>query len=90
MIGTNETLHKRPISIFPNPNNGAFTVKLPEPVKPGTMFRITDLMGRLLQEQKTEPGTRADGSGRDFARGLHFLQVVSEGILLAVEKFVKA
>ncbi|MBP6809872.1 MAG: T9SS type A sorting domain-containing protein [Saprospiraceae bacterium] len=91
LIGTNETLHKRPISIFPNPNNGAFTVKLPEPVKPGTMFRITDLMGRLLQEQKTEPGNAEQMVRAEILpEGLYFLQVVSEGILLAVEKFVKA
>jgi hypothetical protein len=81
-----------PISlrIFPNPNPGTFTVELPEPAKPGTSFRITDLTGRLVKEQKTEPGSAQQMvSAEALPAGLYFLQVVSEGKVLAIEKFVK-
>ncbi|MBK6993653.1 MAG: VCBS repeat-containing protein [Lewinellaceae bacterium] len=76
--------------IFPNPNSGTFTVELPEPAKPGTFFRITDLAGRLAQEQKIELGNahqtiRAEA----LPNGLYFLQVVLDDKVLAVDKFVK-
>jgi hypothetical protein len=78
------------IKIFPNPNPGKFTVELPEPAKPGTSFRITDLTGRLVKEQKTEPGSAQQMvSAEALPAGLYFLQVVSEGKVLAIEKFVK-
>lgn len=79
-----------PLRIFPNPNPGSFTVEMPEPARPGTLFRITDLAGRLVQEQKTEPGnTQQTVRATELPTGLYFLQVVSEGKVLAVEKFVK-
>ncbi len=78
------------IRIYPNPNTGTFTLELPEPAKLGTTFRITDLTGRLVLEQKTESGS-AQQTVRAGAlpAGLYFLQVVSDGKVLAIEKFVK-
>lgn len=78
------------LRIFPNPNVGTFSVQLPEPAKPGTTFRVTDLTGRLVQEQKTEPGSAQQTvRAGELPAGLYFLMVVSEGKVLAVEKFVK-
>jgi len=91
IVGTSEAgKNLLPIRILPNPNPGTFTVELPEPVKPGTTFHITDLAGRLVQEQKTEPGSAQQTVRAEILpAGLYFLQVVSEGKVLAVEKFVK-
>jgi hypothetical protein len=78
------------IRIFPNPNPGTFTVELPEPAKRGTRFRITDLAGRMVQEQETELDiAQQTVQAGALPNGLYFLQVVSEGKVLAVEKFVK-
>ena len=78
------------LRIYPNPNPGTFSVELPEPAKPEMMFRITDLAGRLVQEQATEPGSKQQTVQAGLLPpGLYFLQVVSEGKVLAVEKFVK-
>lgn len=89
-VGVQEVQKRHPLRIYPNPNPGTFTVEMPEPAQPGTQFRIIDLTGRLVQEQKTEPGSatqivRASG----LPAGLYFLQVVAEGKVLALEKFVK-
>jgi hypothetical protein len=80
----------RSLRIFPNPNPGTFGVEMPEPAKPGTTFRITDLTGRLIQQQKTEPGsTQQTVQAEALPGGLYFLQVLENGRVVAVEKFVK-
>ncbi|MDO8366252.1 MAG: YCF48-related protein [Saprospiraceae bacterium] len=76
--------------LFPNPNAGTFSVELPEPAKNGTKFQVTDLAGRLLQEQNTEPGrTQQTIRAGELPSGLYFLQVISEGRVIAIDKFMK-
>ncbi|MFN0035750.1 MAG: T9SS type A sorting domain-containing protein, partial [Saprospiraceae bacterium] len=83
-----ETVGK--IFISPNPNPGTFTVELPVPAAPGMVFRIVGLTGQLLREQPTQTGSIMDTiQAGDLPAGLYFLQVVSEGRVLAVEQFVK-
>ncbi len=90
LVGIEDLPYRKLLRIFPNPNPGIFTVELPEPAKLGITFRITDLAGRLVQEQKTEPGSvQQIVRAGVLPAGLYFLQVVSEGKVLAVEKFVK-
>ncbi len=81
---------KLDIVIQPNPNTGSFTVDLSEPILPDGIFYITDLTGRLIQEQNTEPGrTQQTVRASELPPGLYFLQVVSKGKILATQKFVK-
>ncbi len=86
---TDETTYKN-FHIIPNPNNGTFIVELPEAAKSGLKFRITDVTGRVIQEYQTEMGnSQQTVKANNLASGLYFLQVVSEGKILAAEKFVK-
>ncbi|MCB0531738.1 MAG: HYR domain-containing protein [Saprospiraceae bacterium] len=78
------------VRIFPNPNTGTFTVELPQPASPGTTFRIIDITGRLALETKTGAGSAQQTiQAGNLPNGLYFLQVLEEGKVLAVEKFVK-
>ena len=78
------------ISIYPNPNPGIFNVELPAPARPGTAFRIVDLTGQVLRTQPTQAGSAMQTvQADDLPAGLYFLQVVAEGRVVAVEKFVK-
>lgn len=78
------------LHIFPNPNTGAFTVELPQPASPGMAFRIIDITGRLALEAITEAGSvRQTVLAGSLPNGLYFLQVLEEGKVLAMEKFVK-
>jgi len=80
----------RLLRIYPNPTPGLFTVELPQPATPGMAFRVTDLTGRLVLEKQAEAGSeRQMVQADDLPSGLYFLQVVQEGRVLAVEKFVK-
>lgn len=91
VVGTSEAgKNLLPIRIFPNPNPGTFTVQLPEPASPGLSFRIINLTGQLLREQYTQTGnTLQTVQAGDLPAGLYFLQVRSEGKVLATEKFIK-
>ena len=81
---------KMDIRIFPNPNPGTFTVELPRPAGPGMAFRVIDLTGRQLLGKPVETGSmRQIVLAESLPAGLYFLQVVAEGRVLAVEKFVK-
>ncbi|MEO6039634.1 MAG: hypothetical protein ABIQ93_14570 [Saprospiraceae bacterium] len=55
-----------------------------------TAFHLTDLTGRLVLEQAAEPGLEHQVlDAGNLPPGLYFLEVLSEGRLLAIEKFVK-
>ncbi|MDO8366253.1 MAG: LamG-like jellyroll fold domain-containing protein [Saprospiraceae bacterium] len=78
------------IRIFPNPNSGTFSVELSEAGTPGMSFRIIGLTGQVLREQSAQTGVKMQTvQAGDLPAGLYFLQVVSDGKILAVEKFVK-
>ena len=90
LVGIKDLPFSNSLRIFPNPNTGTFTVELPEAAKSGMRFSITDLAGRLVQEQATEQGGKQQTVQAGLLpNGLYFLQVVAEGKVLAVEKFVK-
>jgi len=88
--GVSEQQYSAGLKIFPNPNAGVFNVALSEPATFGLTLRITDLAGRLLQEQATEHGSKQQTVQAGLLpNGLYFLQVSADGKVLAVEKFVK-
>lgn len=79
-----------PVSILPNPNKGDFILEIPEPATPDMAFRILNLSGRLiLEKQMTTGSMRQPVQAGALPAGLYFLQVVSAGRVLAVEKIMK-
>jgi len=90
ITATNDPRQKQSIRIYPNPNSGAFTLELPQPATPGMTFRIIGLTGQLLLEKVAEAGSarQALGAGA-LPAGLYFVQVVEDGKVVGVERFVK-
>ena len=78
------------VSIYPNPNAGSFRVELPEAATKGMNFCIVNLVGQELRVLPAQAGVAMQTiQTSDLPAGLYFLQVVQEGKVLAVEKFVK-
>jgi len=78
------------IRIFPNPNFGTFSVELPEPALEGMRFRLMSPTGRMVGEQTLQAGnTQQTVQAKDLPGGIYFLQLLWEGKMIAVEKFVK-
>lgn len=62
----------------------------PRPASAGMLLRVTDLAGRLMLEKSVEVGLMylpIEIPG--LSPGLYFLQVLVDGKVLAVERFVK-
>ena len=90
LVAVHNPVQKLALRIFPNPNPGIFTVQLPEAATLGMSFRIVGLTGQLLRTQSTQTGSAIQTvQAGDLPAGLYFLQVVEDGSVLAVEKFVK-
>ena len=88
--GVNDASDKMQVRIYPNPNLGTFTIELQQPALSNISFRITDITGKLLQEKQTKAGTQIQTvEAANLPDGFYFLQIVSEGKIIAVEKFVK-
>jgi hypothetical protein len=78
------------LRIYPNPSTGHFIIDLQKPATSGMKFRIMDLNGRMVLENQTVIGNQIQNiDASSLASGFYFLQVVSEGKVLAVEKLMK-
>ncbi|MFN0216772.1 MAG: MopE-related protein [Saprospiraceae bacterium] len=78
------------LTLFPNPNTGNFKVDMLQPATSGMSFGISDQSGRLLLEKQVEPDSQIQTVNAEaLPAGIYFLQVVSQGKVVAVKKFVK-
>jgi len=78
------------LRIYPNPSNGHFTIEMQQAATTGMKFRILDIAGRNVFEKQTLTGNQTQNiDASNLASGFYFLQVISKGKVLAVEKLVK-
>lgn len=76
--------------VFPNPNSGAFTLELPQAATPGMAFRIIGLTGQILLEKRAEAGSAQQAlEARLLPAGLYFVQVIEDGRVVGIKRFVK-
>ncbi len=88
--GVKDANNKMQIQIYPNPNLGTFTIEFQQPTVSNMMFRITDIIGRVITEKPIEKGSEQQTVGaNNLNNGLYLLQIVQEGRVVATEKFVK-
>jgi len=66
------------LRLFPNPNNGTFTLHADPPVSGRAELRIIDLQGRVLWQQQIEGLSQHVVNSNGLAPGLYLLETVSE------------
>jgi len=89
-VRTSEQIPGWTILIYPNPNAGTFRVELFEAARPGMILRIVSLTGQVLRDQPAQAGSVIQTvRAGDLPAGFYLLQVVVEGKVMAVEKFVR-
>ena len=87
---TFDTHRSYELNIFPNPNDGLFTLALSAGATSNMAYRVTDLVGRIVLVKTIETGSVQQTVLTDgLPNGLYFLQVLDEGKKVAEKKFVK-
>lgn len=78
------------IRIFPNPTTGILNTEIPFPAQSGMSFHVISLTGQVLLNKKLEVGTALQTmEASTISNGMYLLQIISEGRVLFVNKFVK-
>ena len=89
-VDTKEFTVSGQFQIVPNPNQGTFTVVLSEPATLGMKLRILNSMGQIVQDFSTKLDNQEQTiQAHHLPNGMYFLQVVLDGKVVGVEKFVK-
>jgi len=78
------------IRIFPNPTTGIMNIEMPYFTQSDISLQIISLTGQQIFGKTAEPGISVqtiDASA--LPQGMYFLQILSKGQVIAVNKFVK-
>lgn len=77
------------IRIYPNPNSGEFYIEMRNPAKQGMTLRIISLTGQVLTDKIVDVGHTIQSIDASYMpEGMYFIQVVSDGRVLSIDKFV--
>ncbi len=78
------------VMVYPNPTSGTIQVEMHQPTSPETTFRIVDVAGRPVLEERPESGVQwLKIQAGILPAGLYFLQVCESGHVRATAKFIK-
>jgi hypothetical protein len=78
LLDVKEVASKQGFSVYPNPSNGQFTVRIAE-AGTGNVLRITDIAGKLV-EQTALNGIEYSYHGAKLSAGIYFVKIIrSEG-----------
>lgn len=77
-------------SIHPNPTSGEIIIQLSDAAENNEVMRIVSFTGQVLLQKTIKYGLTADSFDASvLPSGMYFLQIVSKGQVMAVNKFVK-
>jgi len=89
-VAVEEITHKQEVKVFPNPTIGVLRIEMPFLSYNDISLQITSLTGQQLHVQKAEPGIAVQTMDASLLpQGMYFLQILSKGQVIAVNKFVK-
>jgi photosystem II stability/assembly factor-like uncharacterized protein len=82
-------------SVYPNPNNGKFTIQSPLPLKGGTTIEVYNVLGEKVYASPPAPSPKGEGNGRSEVNlsgqpaGVYLYKVNSEkGELIGEGKLI--
>lgn len=70
-IGTDATA----TTLYPNPNNGRFTVRFADEIPAGTPVMLVNSLGQIVWKAQAQPGQEIDAELTDAAKGVYFLRI---------------
>ena len=76
------------INIYPNPNNGSFTLDFGGASMQGYQVQITDVAGRLLLDEELGSNATQAEFGLNIEAGTYFLRLMENNNTVSVSPFV--
>jgi hypothetical protein len=90
LVAVNDPPQSSGIRLFPNPTNGELNIEMPFDAKSGISLQVISLTGQQLLKKTAEPGLAVQTmDASTLPQGMYFMQILSKGQVLAVNKFVK-
>ena len=91
LVSSEEARMELQIQLFPNPASNLLNIQLPlRPPAKNAQLRILDAVGRVKKVIPTRESTSFTVPVNDWAAGVYFLQVLEDGAVKGVEKFIVA
>jgi hypothetical protein len=71
--------HPNGFRVNPNPNTGRFTLSFPDPLMADSYYSVYDTMGKLLFEQRLQPGQESEAVDLSrFGKGIYVVRFTSK------------
>jgi hypothetical protein len=77
-LGTMEQEFKQNMTIFPNPNNGSFTIQLNSAVSGAVQLQILDLAGKIQVQKEEFIAGHAFNFDGTLGSGVYLIQVTDK------------
>ena len=87
-LGLDDSPIGTPINIYPNPNNGSFTLDFGGASIQGIQVQITDIAGRLLLDDELGSSATQANFGLNMEAGTYFLRLIENSTTVSVSSFV--
>jgi len=76
--------------MYPNPNSGEFIVEFSKPASLDSKIRIVGLTGKVMLEKDVSSGSFLQSiDATSLPQAMYFLQILSKGRVIGVNRFVK-
>ena len=90
-FGANEEADKdvslNGFNLFPNPNNGRFTLVYDVPAESKTSFELYDIAGQFIKRYNLKAGKNALEMENDLSDGMYFYKIILNGEIIKTENF---
>lgn len=87
-LGLDDSSMGASINIYPNPNNGSFTLDFGGASMQGYQVQITDVAGRLLLDEELGSNATQAEFGLNIEAGTYFLRLMENSNTVSVSPFV--
>jgi hypothetical protein len=89
-LAVHEPSYQSPLIIYPNPTGNLLTIEFSNPLHSEVTISVVNNVGQEELQKEVFPGLRKyEMNLEGMSAGLYFLQILSKGQVIAVNKFVK-
>jgi len=90
LVGNEKMPPRITFQIFPNPTSGDLMLEIPEIISQELSIHIVSFTGQILLSQKAESGKGIQTIDTySLPTGMYIVQIISEGRVMGINKFVK-